>query len=70
MADPMTVVAGIYRHFGLALSPAAEARMRGWIAQNPQGRFGKHRYSAEHLELDTGEIRRRFANYIQHYQLS
>jgi Sulfotransferase family len=70
MADPMTVVTGIYRRFGLALSPAAETRMRAWIAQNPQGKFGKHRYSAEQLELDTGEIRRRFANYIQHYQLS
>lgn len=44
--------------------------MCGWIAQNPQGKFGRYRYSAEHLELDTGEIRRRFANYIQHYQLS
>jgi hypothetical protein len=70
MADPMTVVTGVYRHFGLALSAAAEIRMRAWIAQNPQGKFGKHRYDAEHLELDTGEIRRRFANYIKHYQLS
>jgi hypothetical protein len=69
IADPMTVVAGVYSHFGLALSPAAEARMRNWIAQNPQGKFGKHRYSSEQLELDPGEIRRRFANYIQHYQL-
>jgi hypothetical protein len=66
----MTVVAGIYRRFGLALSPAAETRMHAWIAQNPQGKFGKHRYSAEHLELDTAEIRRRFADYIQQYQLS
>jgi hypothetical protein len=70
VADPITVVTGIYRHFGLMLSAAAEARMRVWIAQNPQGKFGKHRYSVENLDLDTGEIRRRFAGYIRHYQLN
>lgn len=42
VADPMAVVQGVYRRFGLDLSPAAEAAMRQWIAKNPQGKFGRH----------------------------
>ena len=70
VADPLRVVAQIYDRFGLALRPTAEARMREWIARNPQGKFGKHRYSAEQLDLDPAQIRTRFAAYIQHYQLA
>lgn len=67
MADPMGVVEGIYRRFDLTLSPAAKAAMQQWIAQNPQGKFGHHRYKTEEFGLDPEEIRRSFADYIKRY---
>jgi len=69
VAEPMRVVTAIYRRFGLELSPTAQARMRTWIGQNPQDKFGAHRYSAQQLGLDSSEIRRRFADYIERYRL-
>ena len=35
----------IYGWLGDAWTPAAEAGMQRWLAENPQGRFGQHRYS-------------------------
>jgi hypothetical protein len=70
MADPMRVVEDIYRKFDLTLSATAEAAMRAWIAQNPQGKFGQHRYTADELQLDTDLVRTRFADYIQRFGLA
>lgn len=70
MAEPMKVVEGIYRKFDLSLSAAAEAAMRDWIAKNPQGKFGKHRYAPDDLQLDTELVRTRFADYIERYHLN
>lgn len=69
MADPMKVVEAIYRKFDLTLSPAAETAMRDWMANNPQGKFGKHGYTAQELMLDTELVRSRFAEYIKCYRL-
>ena len=70
VADPMGVVRGIYSNFGLTLGPTAEARMRTWIADNPQGKFGQHQYQTDAMGIDADEIRRRFADYIRRYRLN
>lgn len=44
MADPMAAVRGIYRDFDLELTPEVEARMVKFLADKPQGKFGKHEY--------------------------
>ena len=69
MAEPMKIVEDIYRKFDLTLSAEAEAAMRDWIAKNPQGKFGKHRYTPDELQLDTELIRTRFADYIKRFRL-
>lgn len=69
-ADPMGVVRRIYAHFGLALSAAAEARMRERIADNPEGRHGEHRYTASQFGLDADTIRARYGDYMRRYALA
>jgi hypothetical protein len=59
----------IYRKFDLTLGPGVEAAMRDWIANNPKGKFGKHRYTPDELQLDTELVRTRFADYIKRFRL-
>jgi hypothetical protein len=61
--DPVSQVRGVYQHFGIELSEAAEGRMRAWHADNPQGKHGGHRYTAEQFGLSEAGIRERFADY-------
>ncbi len=58
VADPLGMVARLYRHFGRELSDAALDRMRRYLRERPKDRFGRHRYSLEQFDLDIGEIRR------------
>src|SRR5208337_2828650 len=56
--DPMGAVRRIYQHFELKLTPAAETAMGRFLAENPQGKDGVHRYSLEEFGLDPVEERR------------
>jgi LPS sulfotransferase NodH len=61
--DPIAAVRGIYGHFGLPPSGTAEESMRAWLAANPQGKHGRHRYSLEQFGLDKGSVDRLFPSY-------
>jgi hypothetical protein len=67
LGDPMKVVEGIYGHFGLELSGEAADRMRAFIAENPQGKHGVHRYAPEEYGLDVPRERARFARYTDRF---
>jgi hypothetical protein len=56
--DPIRVVAGVYERLGLALSTEAEAGMRTWLAEIPQNKHGRHRYSLEQFGLDRAAVER------------
>jgi hypothetical protein len=62
--EPLEVVRDIYRHCGLTLSAQAESRMAGWLAQHPQGKHGRHRYSLEEYGLDEPMVERAFGHYL------
>jgi hypothetical protein len=62
-ADPLGAVKRLYDHFGFALSPEAESAMRAWVAANPRGSHGAHRYDAARFGLDEERIAERFAAY-------
>lgn len=61
LKDPMGQVERIYDHFGLALSGEAADAMRAFLAANPQGKHGVHRYRPEEYGLDPARERERFA---------
>lgn len=67
MRDPLAVVRGIYARFGLDLLPAVERDMAAWIAANPHGKHGEHRYTLEEYGLTEHGVRKRFEDYIDAY---
>lgn len=67
LADPMGVVEKIYDHFELGLTGEAADAMRTFIANNPQGKHGVHRYLPESYGLDVPTERARFARYTERF---
>lgn len=67
LADPMKVVEGIYGHFGIELSGEAADRMRAFVAENPQGKHGVHRYAPAEYGLRADAVRERFARYTERF---
>jgi hypothetical protein len=69
MQDPIAMVARIYTHFGFDLSPEAERRMRSFLASNPQGKHGEHRYSLAQFGLNAEVERERYRFYTERYSV-
>lgn len=69
LRDPIGVVHRVYAHFGRSLSPAAEERMRRFLAAHPKDRFGRHRYSLEQFGLDPDRVRRDYRDYRERFGL-
>jgi len=67
LADPMTVIEKIYDQFDLELSGEAADAMRAFIANNPPGKHGVHRYVPEEYGLDVPTERARFAQYTERF---
>lgn len=65
--DPVAMARRIYEHFRLDLSPADEERMRGFLAENPPGKHGAHRYTLERFGLDPAAERERYRFYQEYY---
>jgi hypothetical protein len=67
MRDPMATVRRIYAHLDRSLSPAAEARMRQFLAENPEAKHGPHRYALGDYGLDAEDLARRFKGYCEYF---
>jgi hypothetical protein len=67
LSDPVGCVHAIYARLGLDLTPAAEARMRAFLGENPQDRHGVHRYSLAETGLDAGYLRERARRYQEYF---
>lgn len=69
MQDPFATLAGVYAHYGLPFTAAAEASMRAYLDAKPKGKHGAHRYEFEHTGFDVAEERARFAQYQARYDV-
>ncbi len=67
--DQFTVVENIYRAFDLPMSEQGAARMRWFIADNPQGKHGIHRYQPEEYGIRPEVVRDIFRPYIERFDL-
>ncbi len=67
--DQFAVVEQIYEAFDLPMSEEAAARMKWFIADNPQGKHGIHRYSPEEYGIRPEVVRREFRPYIERFDL-
>ena len=67
--DQFAVVQQIYEAFDLPMSDEAAARMKWFIADNPQGKHGIHRYEAHEYGIDPAVVRQQFRPYIERFDL-
>lgn len=67
MRDPIAAVEQLYAGIGSALTGTAKAAMQRFLAENPQHRFGRHRYALESFGLDFDNERRRYRGYQAHF---
>jgi hypothetical protein len=49
--------------------PDAESRMRAFLADNPQNKFGRHTYTWDATGLDLGAWRERAARYQEYFEV-
>ncbi len=69
LRDPMAIVRRLYERMEERLSAEAEHAMRCFLAENPQDRFGRHRYRLASFGLDPAIERRRFEDYRAQFQV-
>lgn len=69
LKDPVDLLRRAYDHFEIEFSDEAESRMRGFLAANPRGSRGKHRYVREDFDLSLAEIRERFGAYCEAFDV-
>lgn len=61
--DGLSVARTVYDFAGIDLSPGALSAIRGWEADNPKGKHGEARYSAEDVGSTDAEIANIFSRY-------
>jgi hypothetical protein len=67
ISDPVSTVDGVYRHFGMNLSPEAASSIEEYVAARPKGGYGDHTYYFEDHGLDEQQERARFRPYMIHF---
>jgi hypothetical protein len=67
--NPIPVIRRIYAFLGLTLTPAVEAAMNERVAEAPESSHGEHRYDVGDFGLTEEEIRERFGNYVERFDL-
>ena len=67
MADPPSTVASIYKTFETEFTDGAKLAKRTYLANNPQKKTRRHRYSLEEFGLNANTIREQFADYRERY---
>jgi Sulfotransferase family len=65
--DPITQMRKVYDWLGDPFTPDAEAGMRAWLQENPQGRFGTHRYSLDQYGLSVDDLEPMLAPYLEQF---
>jgi hypothetical protein len=66
-SDPIAMVKKIYQHFDLEYTEEFEKRMRDYLENNKQGKYGRHKYSLEEYGLDGKDLYQDFKEYMEHY---
>jgi hypothetical protein len=67
--DPVDQLRRAYEHFGLELTETTRERMSTFLAANPRGSRGVHKYVREDFDLDLDEIRERCSEYCSEFNV-
>jgi hypothetical protein len=69
MADPIDVMQRLYKWAGDDLTPEVEERMRTWLADHPQSKYGLNSYHLEQYGLTVEELQPVFADYLAAFDI-
>lgn len=67
--DPIGAMRTLYAALGDDFTAEAEAGMAGWIADNPQGKFGRHEYKLDRFGLSKEKLEPLFERYLAAYDI-
>jgi hypothetical protein len=67
--DPIPAMQKLYKSLGDEFTQDADAGMRGWLADNPQDKFGKHEYKLAQFGLTPDKVRGMFERYLSQYEV-
>ncbi len=70
ISDQFSVVEKIYEALDLPMTDVGAERMKAFIADNPPGKHGIHRYAPEEFGVDPDRVRSEFSAYIDHFGLT
>ena len=70
MRDPISAIQKIYQHFGEPFTDSAQTLMQAYLANNPQGKHGRHSYSLEDYGLRSLQIRDRYKDYCERFNIA
>jgi hypothetical protein len=65
MADPLAQMKKIYAWLGDDWTEATQAGMESWLQENPQGRYGVHKYSLAEWGFTKKELEPYFSDYLR-----
>jgi len=65
--DPISIVKQIYTQFNLTYTQEFEDRMKQWLADNRQGKHGRHEYSLEMYNMQKEEVLKEYKDYTEQY---
>jgi hypothetical protein len=66
---PVEVLQSIYGRLDLPFGPEDGKRIGRWMTENPQHKYGRHRYHAGDFGLDIAALKKEFAPYIQRFSI-
>jgi Sulfotransferase family len=69
MRDPIETMRKLYASMGDDFTAEAEAGMRGWLADNPQDKFGKHEYKLAQYGLSEEKAGQIMERYLSRYEV-
>lgn len=65
MADPLAQVKKIYAWLGDEWTTEGQSAMEGWLRENPQGRYGVHKYSLAEWGFSKKMLEPYFSDYLR-----
>ncbi len=65
--DPVSALGAAYEQIGIAFTNASRDAMTGWAKSHEPGSHGQHSYDLSDFGLSAGQVRQRFAPYLEAY---
>jgi hypothetical protein len=70
MDDPVVMLQRVYGELDLAWPAGHERVIRDYLAAKPKAKHGAHSYTFADVGLDEEHVRKSFASYVAHYQIT